>query len=237
MFLERSYALQNQPNELLKYLVILQSYLFLGCAFTVLGSAPTFGQHHECNRVILVAIFAPFRLLPIGRIVFLTICSTATVVYTIYLVHRFRHSLRVFLRQLRYLITRKIPHSAQGPVKPNRSQVRKNTYESVGELVLDKRLRNTVLGLLLYSALLIVNTELLKMYNDRKIGGGDNSWTFGQVNKFSVFFTCILTNNSLRSCHSSWLFFPCWALSFSSSSSASTKESLLIKIRSSWNTR
>ena len=65
-----SYNRFRKSDRTLKYLSILQSYVLFAFAFAVLVQAPspTFGNSPICNSSARVAIFRPFRILPVGRI-------------------------------------------------------------------------------------------------------------------------------------------------------------------------
>ena len=82
---------QKYANDIkrLRYVIILQSYLFFGCAFAVLGSAFNFSQHPECNHLFVVTLFRPFPLLPTSRTVLLCVFAVLAITYTGYILKPF----------------------------------------------------------------------------------------------------------------------------------------------------
>jgi len=144
----------------------------MACVIAVLCTAPTFGAHPECNAVILVSVFWSFPVLNAGRIFFLTLSSSVAVGYTAYLLHSF------YKKKLSTSGPSGGSSNAHGGLpKPNPPSPDPKKER--------RRFIRTIVLILIFSAALIANTELLRKYNDKAITKADGSWTFGQVNVFN----------------------------------------------------
>lgn len=78
-----SYNRFRKSDRTLKYLSIVQSYILFGFAFAVLVKANSgFGSMPICNVGARVAIFRPFNILPVGRILALVAMSIVIAIYS-----------------------------------------------------------------------------------------------------------------------------------------------------------
>ena len=188
----------KHANSIVKVLAIGQSYFLIAFGYTVLSAAPSFGNIATCNNTIVVSIFAPFKLLNSGRTLFLVALSLATVGYTLLLINDYRNarpagtnatvqaddgdSTRVMDSsssvQMGSLSSRTPSTTTSKSHHPPPSNLTISGSQRVAVKV-DGRIVVTIILILTFSVLAIVNTELLRTYN--KTESQDGSWGFGQV--------------------------------------------------------
>ena len=148
--------------------VVLQTCVFLTCVLTVFGTAKTFGKAHECNTAFVVTLFRPFPVLPTSRLVVLGVFGAMTIAYTGY------YAFIVIKTIWPNIRVRLVAGSHNPSPTPPPGTVEK----------FDRKFTLTVVALLILSTIHIVNTELLKFYNEKRTSTVDNSWSFGQVSYF-----------------------------------------------------
>jgi hypothetical protein len=148
LVIERKYA---KDIKHLRYVIILQSYLFFGCAFAVLGSAFNFSQHPECNHLFVVTLFQPFPLLPTSRKVLLGLFSVLAIAYT------------------GYILKPLLSYFGAGTTGNRQS----GSNSGLTEDKFDGKFATFVACLIICSALHIANIELLRARNEEWMSQGD----------------------------------------------------------------
>jgi len=180
--------------------VVLQTCLFLACAMAIFGKAYTFGDIPECNPIFVVSLFHPFPILPTSRRVLLGILGALTITYVGYYAFLVGKAAKQYLIK-RLAVFHGTPVSPTPPIVP-----------PDGKIVFDRKFFATVAALLILSILHIVNTELLKFYNEKRTSKVDNSWSFGQVSGVIEFYTLstflLIGRSTFRSCPCFWPFTP-----------------------------
>jgi len=72
----------SDDTKVLQLASVIQSYVTLAFAFTVLATAPDFGISSECNQNTLAVIFRPFSALKVGRILGWILFGLVLIFYT-----------------------------------------------------------------------------------------------------------------------------------------------------------
>jgi len=73
----------HHANLWVKLIANALAYFTIALAFAILITAPSFGSTPSCNDELVVVIFAPFRFLEVGRILFLVIVCLVAAVWTV----------------------------------------------------------------------------------------------------------------------------------------------------------
>ena len=179
--------LKGNRGVIIRSLVILQTYLFLACSLAIFAIAHTFGKAQQCNDRFVVSLFHPFPVLPTSRRVLLGIFSVAIIVYS-------GRYVILIGKAARHRWAKK-----SGGGQDSGDAGSSKTSKGKMEEFFDKWFVATVVGLIVLSALHVTNTELLKLYNERRTSKVDNSWSFGQVSQGNrLVFLAYLSPRSYR---------------------------------------
>ena len=163
--------LKDNRGVIIRGFVILQTYLFLSCSLAIFAIAHTFGKARQCNDLFVVTLFHPFPVLPTSRRVLLGLFGAATVAYS-----------GRYVVIIGKAVRRRRAKKSGGDQPPDDADSFKTSKGKMEEFF-DKWFVTTVVGLIVLSALHVTNTELLKLYNERRTSKVDNSWSFGQVSQ------------------------------------------------------
>ncbi|CAK5271571.1 unnamed protein product [Mycena citricolor] len=218
-------ARHSLNDKKLTVFFILHCLAVFGWGFSLLISAPTFGNAPLCNSNAVVAIFHPFRALPAGRVIgLLGVCLALIFVVLLLLKDHMAWAGTVvpvwILRRVTIQISDGSGQSVDAIDDPDSVSVRPGSrgpasYPSRQEYQSQRDGRATVQQgydlqimwpmILNMSVTLVlwipavVNTELLIRWNNLTSAAGSSSWQFGQVlPMFLVVLPLIDLINSFR---------------------------------------
>ncbi|KAJ6508096.1 hypothetical protein DFH09DRAFT_1199344 [Mycena vulgaris] len=187
----------SEDTKILQLCSVIQGYVILTFALTVLGKAPSFGQSADCNPYAAAVIFRPFSALKSGRIFGWIVVGLACMIYTIMTARDYTTRVLKKIRESQRQVGREEappPVAQDGSVPiftpPEKRQLPINTsglrrqFTDYGtpRLLIHWPLVFTLLFITLFWAFFVLNTELVIRWNrpPSQATSGTN-WQFGQI--------------------------------------------------------
>ncbi|KAJ7467201.1 hypothetical protein FB451DRAFT_1402032 [Mycena latifolia] len=184
----------SEDTKILQLVSVIQSYLIIAFAFTVLAKGASFGQSPICNQYAVAVIFRPFSASKSGRILGWVVVGLACAIYTSMTARDYTTRVLKKIRESRKQVERdeaSPPQDCPDPLfTPSErreppvmtSPRRQSTYYGTPRALVDGPLLFMLVFILIFWAFFVLNTELVIRFNrPQSPNNFQSNWQFGQI--------------------------------------------------------